>query len=151
MRGPTDGNNSFTRCQLFSLQRSRFRLHIEVRSYLDDRIYGSSSVGNLQQMVQVDSMFSGPAFPDGLYARCGIDKGAIHVEEDCFAAEANQKIQAPAVTASSFEVRDVDCKGKKIGPTATMIPQSTMTPIAWRSPIMTASDPIIGGPVKKPQ
>jgi hypothetical protein len=107
-------------------------------------------VGNLQQMVQVDSMFSGPAFPDGLHARCGIDKGAIHVEEDCFAAEVNQKIQAPVVTAS-FEDRDVDRKGKKIGPTATMIPQSTTNPIAWRSPIMTASDPIIGGPVKKPQ
>ena len=102
-------------------------------------------------MVQVDAMFSGPGFPDGLHARCGIDKGAIHVEEDCFAAQVNQKIQAPAVTASSVEDRDVDCRGKKIGPIATMIPQSTITPIAWRSPIMTASDPIIGGPVKKPQ
>ena len=44
-------------------------------------------------MVQVDSMFSGPAFPGGFHARCGIDKGAIHVEEDCLAAEVNQKIK----------------------------------------------------------
>src|ERR1700685_1647208 len=111
LSGTTNGDNSFTRCQLFSLESSCFRLHIEVRSYIHERVYGSSSVGNLQQMVQVDSMFSGPAFPDGLHARCGIDKSAIHVEEDCFAAEANQKTEAPVVTASSFVDRDVDCKG----------------------------------------
>jgi hypothetical protein len=60
------------------------------------------------------------------------------------------------VTAFSFAGREEDeeeddSRGKNIGPTATKIPASTMTPIATRSPTKTASDPMIGGPIKKPQ
>jgi hypothetical protein len=48
--------------------------------------------------MHINPMPQGPAFPNRLHARFGIDKGAIHVEKYCFATEANQK---------KFSIKDV--------------------------------------------
>src|ERR1700733_7854927 len=106
-KGATNGDHSLADGYFFCFERLGLSRNIQVGSYLVQRIDGSSSMGDLQDRVQFDSMLLGPTPPDGLHAPRGVDEGAIHVEEDSVTAKSDQRFSS------------LNAKRKNTGPTAT--------------------------------
>src|SRR5271163_2450899 len=95
LKGPANGDHSLAYCYFFCFERLGLSRNIKVGSDLVERVAGSSSVGMLQDKVQIDSMLFSPAPPDCFHAAGGIDEGAIHVEEDCVTAKSDQRFSSP--------------------------------------------------------